>query len=233
MQWALGSQHTVSVPAVVGPAVGTRYVFTQWSDGVTTKRRSITAGAVTTFVARYRQQFQVTLAASPVGGGVVAGAGWYTAGKDATLSATAANGFTFSAFSGTLGGTSEPADCVRDAAAELGGEFRAGHAGSDGERRSAHQHQRDQHGADAGGRQHGSGRGLAHFHPFDLDGGANGSGTVVVPATLPSPGMLLPGQSVSLMCRCLAVHRHEGRLHGDRRRQWRHICEQVDFLCGR
>src|SRR5205085_8448635 len=104
--WVPGSTHTISVPAELDLAPGTRDIFAGWSDGPipNTTSRSITAGAVSTFIANYQRQYQVTTAVSPVGGGILTGAGWHNANDPATLQAGATGGFTFGGFSGDASG---------------------------------------------------------------------------------------------------------------------------------
>ncbi|MGA7235168.1 MAG: metallophosphoesterase, partial [Bryobacteraceae bacterium] len=108
LSWTQGSSHSFSVPAEIDPAAGVRYIFTGWSDGTTSASRSVTAGATTDYVANYQLQYQVTIGASPVGGGLLAGGGWFNAGAQATLTATAAAGFTFAGFSGDISGSQDP-----------------------------------------------------------------------------------------------------------------------------
>lgn len=108
LTWTSGTSHTFSVPALITPAPGVRDVFTGWSDGSSATSRTVTAGATFNFVANYQLQYQVTTAVSPTGGGTLTGAGWYNGGSPATLQATAANGFTFSGFSGGLSGSGDP-----------------------------------------------------------------------------------------------------------------------------
>ncbi|MBN1160578.1 MAG: caspase family protein, partial [Dehalococcoidales bacterium] len=47
MIWIPGVSHTISVPQLVDPGSGTRYVFTQWDDGYVTVTRTITHGSYT------------------------------------------------------------------------------------------------------------------------------------------------------------------------------------------
>lgn len=108
LTWTQGTSHTFSVPSEIDSAAGTRYIFTGWSDGTTSASRSVTAGATTDYVANYQLQYQVTIGVSPVGGGLLAGGGWFNAGAQASLAATAAPGFTFSGFSGDITGSQDP-----------------------------------------------------------------------------------------------------------------------------
>lgn len=106
--WAGGSQHTISVPAVIPAGAGVQYVFQQWSDAVTALSRTVTAGPTASYLAQYQQQFQIALSANPAGGGTVSGGGWLNANASATLTAAAANGFSFAGFSGGIIGAQSP-----------------------------------------------------------------------------------------------------------------------------
>jgi uncharacterized repeat protein (TIGR02543 family) len=53
--------------------------------------------------------YTLTASASPPAGGSVTGGGSYNCGQQATLTATAASGYTFTGWSGDLGGTTNPA----------------------------------------------------------------------------------------------------------------------------
>jgi hypothetical protein len=107
--WDVASAHTFSVPAEIDGPTGTQYIFTSWSDGVTTTQRRIAAAAATnTYIAKYATQYLVTTTVSPSGAGTLTGGGWYNKGTSASLQATAASGFQFSGFSGALTGTTDP-----------------------------------------------------------------------------------------------------------------------------
>jgi hypothetical protein len=99
--WVNNTSHFVTVPALVFPSAGIQYVFQQWSDGVATASRGITAGSISSFTAQYQQQFLVTVNASPAAGGTISGGGWYNANANASLTASAASGFNFTEFSGS------------------------------------------------------------------------------------------------------------------------------------
>lgn len=75
------------------------YYFTQWSDGVTTNPRTVTAtGDITdlTYTAQFAlQQYTITVTANPAEGGTVTGGGTYDYSATATLTATANTGYEF------------------------------------------------------------------------------------------------------------------------------------------
>ena len=109
LTWDVASAHTFSVPAEIDGSTGTRYVFTNWSDGITTLQRRIAADATTTtYVANYTTQYLVTTAVSPAGAGTVTGGGWYNKGDTASLQVSLLKGVQFSGFSGDLAGSQTP-----------------------------------------------------------------------------------------------------------------------------
>jgi Divergent InlB B-repeat domain len=100
-QWQQGSTHTISAPATQGEAAGSRWAFTQWSDGGASSHSvTLSAGKAIVLTVLYRKQDQLTVVAQPASGGTVSGAGWYDENSNATISATAAQGYIFSGFSG-------------------------------------------------------------------------------------------------------------------------------------
>ncbi|MBN9656610.1 MAG: metallophosphoesterase [Acidobacteria bacterium] len=124
--WVEGSQHQIAVPPVVNGAAGVRDVFLQWSDGVAAASRTVTAGALRSYVAAYQRQYLLGATAVPASGGTVTGGGWYAAGSTAQVTATPANGFLFNGFSGAVSGTANPASIVMNGTAAVTGNFRAG-----------------------------------------------------------------------------------------------------------
>ncbi|HLK61821.1 MAG TPA: metallophosphoesterase [Bryobacteraceae bacterium] len=198
VQWPINSTHNVSVPATLTPTSGVRYVFTQWSDGVTTASRSIAASSVTLYTAQYQQQFQVSLQSSPSTGGTTTGGGWFNAGASATLTATAANGFTFTGFSGDVYSTQTPYTFPVNQPANVAGNFAPSAL--------------PVLTASAGAHTNNSptdtlltvvlsntGQGAAVNANIDSITAVvqNGTGTITPPAVLPSPATLAPGQSTS------------------------------------
>lgn len=98
-----GTDVTVSAE----PAIG--YVFVNWTDGgnivSTSANYDFTLNDSTTLTANFvAQEWNITGAADPVAGGSVSGGGIYCNGDSATLTASAAPGYTFSNW--TLGGYS-------------------------------------------------------------------------------------------------------------------------------
>jgi hypothetical protein len=105
--YAAASARTVTATANPG------YTFSAWSgyagcasaNPCTFNMPAAAVTLVATFTA-IPNTYPVTLAASPVAGGTVAGAGSYASGSARTVTATANAGYTFSAWSGYAGCTS-------------------------------------------------------------------------------------------------------------------------------
>jgi len=111
--------HTVEVVSPYSPSSGTRYVFTQWSDGSTSNPRTVSVTAATTLTAYMKLQYQLTVAVNPSGGGSVSANpsssdGYYDSGTSVTLTATASSGYAFDAWTGSLTGTSSSATVTMD-----------------------------------------------------------------------------------------------------------------------
>ena len=196
VSWTLNSSHTVSVPAVVSPSPGTRYVFTQWSDGTATASRTITAGSVTLFVAQYQQQFQVGVQSSPPAGGTTSGGGWFNANDSATLTATAAAGFAFTGFTGDVYSTQASFTFPVTKPVSAAGNFAP--SGTPVLIASAGSHTN----TSAAQTQltiilANTGQGAAANAAIDSITAVvqNGTGAVTAPASIPPPVTLLPGQS--------------------------------------
>jgi hypothetical protein len=82
---------TVS-PLTVPGASGVQYVFTSWSgdaSGTTSPSNPITMNSAKTATATWKTQYYLTLATNPPGLPSPAGAGWYYAGTNATISTAA------------------------------------------------------------------------------------------------------------------------------------------------
>jgi uncharacterized repeat protein (TIGR02543 family) len=89
------------------PAAG--YDFTGWSGDASGTATSVNVlmTANRSITATFSQiRYSLTTAVTPTAGGTVTGAGMYTAGAMATLTATPAEGFEFSGWSGAASGTS-------------------------------------------------------------------------------------------------------------------------------
>jgi len=82
MLWMPGGSHTITVPELVDPGTGTRYIFTQWDDGYLMITRVITHGAYT---ANYDKEHLLGVISAF---GDPQGSGWYLHGVSADFSVT-------------------------------------------------------------------------------------------------------------------------------------------------
>ena len=105
--WTTGAQHTIATTSPQSLGSGSQLVFASWSDGSTGSSDTITAAAGTTYTANFNAQYYLTTAVSPSGDGTVnLGSGWYNAGAQVTLTASASSGYQFTNFTGTANGGS-------------------------------------------------------------------------------------------------------------------------------
>jgi hypothetical protein len=103
--WTNGTQHTIATTSPQSLGSGSQLVFASWSDGSTGSSDTITAAAGTTYTANFNAQYYLTTAASPSGDGTVSPpSGWYNAGAQVTLGASASSGYQFTNFTGTANG---------------------------------------------------------------------------------------------------------------------------------
>ena len=126
--WSSGSTHTVSVSSPQSGASGTRYVFSSWSDGGA-QDHTITAPSVsTTYTANFTNQYSLTIAVSPSGGGTISppGTNWYNTGQSVSILATAGSGYAFSAWAGDLSGTTNPVSLAMNGPKNITGNFVSG-----------------------------------------------------------------------------------------------------------
>jgi hypothetical protein len=132
--WTPGSTHTLSVASPQSGVLGTRYVYSFWSDGGAQKHTITAPSSSTTYTAAFSTQYELTITSSPLGGGTVAPsptgdqsgiacialvgvvcAGYYSSSASATLTATPNNGYTFSSWSGNLSGSTNPTSITMNA----------------------------------------------------------------------------------------------------------------------
>jgi len=81
--WLLGSTHQLSVDTIQNTDTGTRYRFTDWSDGQPWSHAYTVPNEKDTVTARFQLQYQLTVLsefATPIG------SGWYNVGTSATFS---------------------------------------------------------------------------------------------------------------------------------------------------
>ena len=107
-----GSTLTIEAPSTQGQP-GTRANFTGWADGGPATRTITIGSEAAAYLANYSTQFLLTRVVNPaVGGSLTPGTtspdGFYPAGALVSLTATAAPGFAFSAFTGSVTGSTNP-----------------------------------------------------------------------------------------------------------------------------
>lgn len=91
-------EHGKTATLTATPATG--YKFKQWSDGSTANPRTITVTADATYTAQFEKlTYNISATASPAEGGTISGAGVYSYGDTATLTATPATGYAFKQWS--------------------------------------------------------------------------------------------------------------------------------------
>ena len=112
--------HTIAVATTQAGAAGTQYVFSAWSDGGAASHTITVTSSAATYTASFTTQYQLTTAASPAAGGTVTPAtgGFYNAGTVVNLTATAASGYQFSSWSGSVAAANSAATTVTMSAAE-------------------------------------------------------------------------------------------------------------------
>jgi hypothetical protein len=104
--WATTEIHSVAGPTqTIAP--GTQVLFTSWNDHSTASPRTFSGSATpVSYALNFAQtQFLVSAQVLPSLSGSVTGTGWYTANTQATLQATAAQGFSFGSYSGGISST--------------------------------------------------------------------------------------------------------------------------------
>jgi len=108
--WAPGSSHSISVSSPQNGTTGTRYVYSSWSDGGG-QTHSVTVPATNeTYTANFSIQHTLTASADPSGGGTVnpSGERWYTRGDNVDVTAAPNSGYSFTGWSGSASGTTNP-----------------------------------------------------------------------------------------------------------------------------
>lgn len=115
-QWLPGTSHTLSVPSSQGNTT-TRQLFTSWSNGGAQTQTIAAPATPVTFIASLKTQYALTLTAVPANGGTVRANvaspdGFYDAGTSLGLGATAAKGYRFGGFTGSVTSASNPATLV-------------------------------------------------------------------------------------------------------------------------
>jgi hypothetical protein len=112
--------HTIAVNSPQTGATGTQNVFASWNDAGT-QSHSITVGTATaTYTATFQTQYQLTISASPAGGGTVTPStgGFYNAGASVTISAAPNSGYQFVNWTGSVAAPGSASTTVTMNAAE-------------------------------------------------------------------------------------------------------------------
>ena len=124
--------HSISVTPPAA-ASGSRYVFAGWSDGGA-QTHSLNPPFAAAYTATLTAQYLLTATTNPAAGGTLAitltsgtdgGGGWYGAGSVVQVRATANTWYKFSAYSGSLGGSTNPQSLAMNAPKTLVGNFAA------------------------------------------------------------------------------------------------------------
>src|SRR5260221_368285 len=128
--WVAGSMHSVAVSSPQNGTAGTRYAWTNWSDGAAMSHTVTAPSSPTTYTANFTTQYSLTATASPGSGGTVVANpsspdGFYNGGTSVQLTATANSGKQFGGFSGDLTGTSNPQSVLMSAPRSVTANFNA------------------------------------------------------------------------------------------------------------
>jgi hypothetical protein len=125
LNWVAGSSHSLAAPSPQAINGSTQLVWASWSNGASAAVQTVTApSTAATLTATYSTQYLVAVSVNPTIGGTVTGAGWYTAGASATLTATANTGYSFASFSGGVPTTTtNPLTFTVNAATAVGANF--------------------------------------------------------------------------------------------------------------
>ena len=109
--WVPGSSHTIATTSPQNGATGVRYVWTSWTDGGPISH-TVAPTTNKIYTANFNTQYFLTMAHG-TGGTVTPASGWKNSGATVSISATPANGYSFSNWTGTgsgsYSGTNNPA----------------------------------------------------------------------------------------------------------------------------
>ncbi|HLJ48609.1 MAG TPA: FG-GAP-like repeat-containing protein [Bryobacteraceae bacterium] len=110
--------HTIAVATTQQVTTGTRYNFMSWNDGGAASHIITVGSTPSTYTATFGTQYLLTISASPANGGSVTplSGGYYDAGTAVPISATAASGFVFANWTGTVASSSSASTTVTMAA---------------------------------------------------------------------------------------------------------------------
>ena len=132
--WAPGSNHTVAVNSPLSGPVGTRYVWSNWTDGGALSHTVVAPASAATETASFITQYLLTLGTSPPAAGTLTpnpaspgGDGYYTSGTAVQVTASANSTYQFANFSGALTGSTNPQTVNMTAASAVTGNFSVGY----------------------------------------------------------------------------------------------------------
>jgi hypothetical protein len=101
--WVPGSSHTIAMTSPQSGGTGVQYVWTKWSDNGTISH-TVAPTSNTTYMATFKTQYFLTMTHG-TGGRVSPSSGWKNSGAAVSISATPANGYSFSGWNGTGNGS--------------------------------------------------------------------------------------------------------------------------------
>jgi hypothetical protein len=106
-----GSSHTIATTSPQSGGTGVQYAWTKWSDNGAISH-TVVPTANATYTATFKTQYFLTMTHG-TGGTVSPASGWKNSGTVVSISATPANNFSFSSWTGTgtgsYSGTNNPA----------------------------------------------------------------------------------------------------------------------------
>jgi len=108
--------------------VGTRYAWTNWSDGGESSHTITAPSSPSAYTANFTTQYLLTLTALPIGRGSLAASptsadGYYANGTSVQITAAPGAGFAFIGFSGDLTGSTNPQSLAMSAPRSVTGSF--------------------------------------------------------------------------------------------------------------
>ena len=112
--WVSGSSHTIATTSPQSGGTGVQYAWTKWSDHGAISH-TVAPTTNTTYTATFKTQYYLTMTAG-TGGRVSPASGWKNSGATVSISATPANGYSFSNWTGTgtgsYSGPNNPASII-------------------------------------------------------------------------------------------------------------------------
>src|SRR5262249_23245045 len=101
--WVPGSSHTLATTSPQSGGTGVQYVWSSWSDGGAMSH-TITPSSNVTYTAGFTTQYYLTMSAG-TGGSVSPASRWTNSGATVNIGALASNGYSFTAWAGSGGGS--------------------------------------------------------------------------------------------------------------------------------